>query len=119
MIEISKSLRFVNDLTANNIAWYDWTDQTLHWADPLGDGMNMDHYAGPIPAVVHVHGGELPPVLDGGPDSWFTSNGIQGHAYYTHPGVLAAGNEAVYRYPNTQEPSMIWFHDHLLGGYPP
>jgi len=110
-------IRFVNNLAANNIAWRDWTDQTLHWADPLGSGMDMNHYQGPIPAVVHVHGGELPPVLDGGPDAWFTSDGAyQGHAYYTHPGVAAAGNEAVYRYPNTQEASMIWFHDHLLGG---
>jgi FtsP/CotA-like multicopper oxidase with cupredoxin domain len=59
----------------------------------------------------------LPPVLDGGPDSWFTSDGAyHGHAYYTHPNVPASGNEAVYRYPNTQEAAMIWFHDHLLGG---
>ena len=41
---------------------------------------------------------------------------FQGHAYYTHPGVAAANNEAVYRYPNSQEASLVWFHDHLLGG---
>lgn len=110
-------IRFINELTADHIAWREWTDQTLHWADPLGGGMSMEHYQGPIPACVHVHGGELPPVLDGGPDSWWTSDGLyKGHAYYTHPGVPAAANEAVYRYPNTQEASMIWFHDHLLGG---
>jgi FtsP/CotA-like multicopper oxidase with cupredoxin domain len=123
-------IRFVNNLTTNNIAWRDWTDQTLHWADPLNNeenmcahmgGMPMDycaeHYAGPVPTVPHLHGGEVPPVLDGGPDAWFTSDGAyQGHGYYTHPGVAAAGNECVYRYPNTMEPAMIWFHDHLLGG---
>ena len=65
------------------LAWYYATDQTLHWADPLGGGMNecahysmdnpgmppigecAEHYDGPIPAVVHLHGGDVPPVLDG------------------------------------------------------
>lgn len=136
--DMPTQVRFVNNLgyasTTNVLAWKNATDQTLHWADPLGGEMNMcAHYArenpgmppmgecaqnydGPIPAVVHLHGGEVPPVLDGGPDAWFTSDGAyQGHAYYTHPGVPAAGNEAVYRYPNSQEAAPIWFHDHVLG----
>jgi hypothetical protein len=59
----------------------------------------------------------VPPTLDGGPDAWFTSDGAyQGHGYYTHPLVPAAGNECVYRYPNDQEAAPTWFHDHLLGG---
>ena len=92
-------IRFVNDLTANNIAWREWTDQTLHWADPLNGGANMcahmggmpmdycaQHYDGPTPAVPHLHGGEVPPAIDGGPDAWFTSDGAyQGHAYFSHP----------------------------------
>jgi FtsP/CotA-like multicopper oxidase with cupredoxin domain len=113
--------------------WKNAIDQTLHWADPLNYEANAgamqaimmpgqppappwdEHYAGPIPAVVHLHGGEVPPELDGGPDAWFTSDGdYQGHGYYTKAG--AAGNEAIYTYPNTQEAAMIWFHDHLLGG---
>ena len=123
-------IRYVNNLTTDNIFWRDWTDQTLHWADPLNSEANTcarmggtptgecaEHYAGPIPAVPHLHGGEVPPVIDGGPDAWFTSDGAyHGHAYYTRPGVAAAGNEAVYRYPNTMEAAPIWFHDHLLGG---
>lgn len=113
-------IRYTNDLgdtaSTNVVAWVDATDQTLHWADPLGSGMSNVHYDGPIPACVHVHGGEIPPVIDGGPDSWFTSDGLyHGHGYYTHPGVVTAGHEAVLRYPNTQEPAMIWFHDHVLG----
>jgi len=130
--------RFVNDLgyasSTNVLAWYYASDQTLHWADPLNSEMNLcahyarenpgmppigecaEHYDGPIPAAVHLHGGDVPPVLDGGPDSWFTSDGsYHGHAYYTHPNVPAAGNEAVYRYPNGQEAAPIWFHDHALG----
>jgi hypothetical protein len=33
-------IRFVNNLTTNNIAWREWTDQTLHWADPLNPPPN-------------------------------------------------------------------------------
>jgi spore coat protein A len=127
-------VRYVNDLTPDHVFWREWTDQTLHWADPLHSGAQLnscasnivagqppqgycaDHYDGPAPAVPHLHGGELPPVIDGGPDSWFTaSDGHHGHAYYTMPGVSAAPNEAVYRYPNTQEAAPLWFHDHVLG----
>ena len=128
-------IRFVNNLgsaaTTNVLAYKYGTDQTLNWADPLNPGAtaNMwNHMAMPpapgsvgaanyndvIPACVHLHGGEVPPVLDGGPDAWFTSDGLhQGHGYYTKAG--APGNEAIYRYPNSQEGSPIWFHDHTLG----
>jgi FtsP/CotA-like multicopper oxidase with cupredoxin domain len=135
---VPTQFRFVNDLgyasDTNVLAWYYASDQTLHWADPLGGEMNecahhahqypgmppmgecAEHYDGPIPAVVHLHGGDVPPVLDGGPDAWFTSDGlIQGRGYYTRPGVPVAGNEAVYRYPNHQEAAPVWFHDHALG----
>jgi FtsP/CotA-like multicopper oxidase with cupredoxin domain len=131
-------MRFVNKLgdttSSNLLAWIRSTDQTLAWADPINDEANAcatealqnpgkqptgacaQNYAGPIPACVHLHGGEVPAWLDGGPDAWYTSDGLhQGHAYYTHPGVLANPNEAVYRYPNTQEAAPIWFHDHTLG----
>ena len=57
---------------------------------------------------------EVPAELDGGPDSWFTSNGLRwGHAYHSFEGAPANG--ARYRYPNTQQAAPIWFHDHALG----
>ena len=34
-----------------------------------------DTFPGPIPAVPHLHGGGVPPQLDGGPDAWVTSDG--------------------------------------------
>ncbi len=120
------------------------TDQTLHWADPLNTEANLcnaDAMMGmvpasidncsrnygedasspgvfstsaPIPAVPHLHGGEVPPQLDGGPDAWFTSDGsYKGHGFYSFAG--APNNAAIYKYPNTQEASPIWFHDHTLG----
>jgi spore coat protein A len=127
---IPTQIKFVNLLgeTANSnvLAYTQSTDQTLHWANPrnllMGDPARLSHYFGPIPAVAHLHGGEVPPVIDGGPDAWFLSSTTtptgysqHGAAYYTRPGVAANANEAVYRYPNTQEGANIWFHDHTLG----
>ncbi len=129
-------IKWVNKLgntDASNVLAYKFgTDQTLHWADPLNGEANDaahavipgqlpaspwdQHYAGPVPAVPHLHGGMVPPVIDGGPDQWFTSDGAyHGHAYYTHPLIPAGPNEAVYRYPNSQQAGLLWFHDHVLG----
>jgi len=136
---IPTEITYVNNLgsaaTTNVLAYKNSVDQTLHWADPLGrednhcaeEAMMMPgmppmgecalNYNDSIPAVVHLHGGDVPPQIDGGPDAWFTSDGMyQGHAYYTKPGTESlGGNTAVYRYPNNQEMSTIWFHDHTLG----
>ena len=72
-----------------------------------------------IPAVPHLHGGEVPPAIDGGPDAWFTSDGLlQGHDYYTNPNVQLTEpthGQVAYSYPNTQGAAPIWFHDHTLG----
>jgi FtsP/CotA-like multicopper oxidase with cupredoxin domain len=127
-------IKFVNNLGDANatevLAYRYGTDQTLHWADPLHDEMNMwnhmamppaygsegaENYLGPIPACVHLHGGEVPPQLDGGPDAWFTSDGnYVGHGFYSR-GDNSPKNYNIYRYPNSQEGSPIWFHDHTLG----
>ena len=132
-------INYVNDLgdTASSLvsAYTFSTDLTLHWADPLGTLTGQsesnacnhmggvpdfgsacaENYVGPIPAVPHLHGAEDPPVVDGGPDAWFTSDGLEhGHAYYTK-NPTDPPNTAVYRYPNSQEAAPIWFHDHTLG----
>jgi spore coat protein A len=135
-----------NTRDTNVLAWQYSTDQTMHWADPLNLELNdythvpvggwpFGHpgtlnygedpatpgsfLAEPIPAVVHLHGGEVPPTLDGGPDAWVTSDGAySGHGYYTFgqaQGDPAPGNYFQYNYPNTQEAANIWFHDHVLG----
>lgn len=97
-------------------------DQTIDWADPLKlrcvfqATMSMDcmkQYAGPVPTVVHLHGGEVPPAFDGGPDAWFTVTGERGSNYGSLFPVRP--NEAVYRYPNGQEATSLWFHDHAYG----
>ncbi len=85
-------------------------DQTLHWA--MGDmgGDKMLPYEGPVPIVVHLHGGEVPSESDGGPDAWFTP----GYSM-VGPAWGMDGTDQFYYYPNTQEGATLWYHDHALG----
>lgn len=115
-------------------AYRDGVDQTLHWADPKGDGDNYwnhqvippapglegaRNYRGSIPAVPHLHGAAVPAEIDGGPQAWFTSDGKKVGAAFYSKGIDVSNpkpaNWAEYRYPNDQEPSVAWFHDHTLG----
>jgi len=98
-------------------------DPTLHWANP--NDMMMPMYpvdappAGypeaqsPVPIVTHLHGGEVASYFDGGPDEWFTPDGIHGDGYSTF--IPTDPNAAVYFYNNTQQPATLWYHDHALG----
>ena len=94
-------------------------DQTLDWADPLGTGcvgqlptgVCASIYDGPQPAVPHIHGGEVSPLYDGGPDAWWTPTGLRGSG-----SPAAAGSDrATFIYPTQQQAGTIWFHDHALG----
>jgi spore coat protein A len=49
-------------------------------------------------AVVHLHGGHVPPQSDGYPEA-----------------TLLPGDAAAYLYPNVQNSSTLWYHDHALG----
>lgn len=51
-----------------------------------------------VRAVVHLHGGKTTPASDGYPEDWYPT-----------------GKSAVYHYPNDQEPSLLWYHDHAIG----
>lgn len=100
-------------------------DQTIHWANPPGtdcvegpdrtdcETRHLTPFMGAVPAVVHLHGGEVPSIFDGGPEAWFAPDGTKGTTYSTRkptgPGM------AIYRYPNEQQPGTLWFHDHALG----
>jgi spore coat protein A len=127
---IPTQIKFTNQLgdSSNAIDAYRYsTDQSLHWANPEGNmyahmagiatynTARAENYLGSIPAVPHLHGGYVPPVLDGGPDAWFLSDGSKvGAGYYSMDGT-APKNYCIYRYPNDQEGTLIWFHDHTLG----
>ncbi len=95
-------------------------DQTLHWADPLEFGCMgagpierpecFEPYMGPIPLIAHLHGGETPSAFDGSPDAWYTKG-------YDDLGVLKGPAYVTKRftYPNAQEATTLWYHDHSLG----
>jgi FtsP/CotA-like multicopper oxidase with cupredoxin domain len=96
-------------------------DQTIHWANPLNlemtDPARLEtNYRGVQPVVTHCHGCEVPSAVDGGPDQWYTNNGIRGPGYHTDvAGDVALGDRATFTYPNGQEPATLWYHDHTLG----
>ena len=115
-------------------------DPTLHWADPTNPtpntmrmwdtfpttiggsfsnsmtGATLATAQSPVPLVTHVHGLEVESYYDGGPDEWFTFDGKHGLGYSTNSTLATTpGNEAVYYYPNSQQPATLWYHDHALG----
>ena len=110
-------------------------DPTLHWANPPGPRdmrstftTTPGPYKGPVPIVTHVHGMEnVEDWSDGYPEAWYlpaASNLSPDHAregtwYDFFRGKSGgrgwASGQATYRYPNSQRPSALWFHDHTLG----
>ena len=98
-------------------------DPTIHWANPNNSPMSSSPFPSyppgypnaqsPVPLVTHLHGGENQSYSDGGPNQWFTSDGKHGSAYSTYE--KTDSNAAVYYYPNTQQPTTLWYHDHALG----
>jgi spore coat protein A, manganese oxidase len=114
----------------NNIDMNAAIEQTLQGlAPPFPPGYNGSPYTmpgtttvtnpqgwnaqSPVPIVTHLHGGQVPSAYDGGPEQWFTPNGIHGKDYQT--ASATDPNAAIYFYPNTQEPTALWYHDHALG----
>lgn len=113
---VPTTITYVNELISPALQQYLTVDQTLDWADPLQQSGTVavpPPYSGPVPLVTHLHGAEVPSEFDGGPEAWFTATGLHGSAYRTFS--AAAGNAAVYQYLNEQEPTTLWFHDHVLG----
>jgi spore coat protein A, manganese oxidase len=75
-------------------------------------------------ASLHLHGGFVPWISDGGPRTWFDPGGGYGasalnpqtgaNLFKVVNPALAAG-QAEYFYPNNQGARMLWYHDHALG----
>jgi spore coat protein A len=68
-------------------------------------------------AAVHLHGGLVPWISDGGPHDWFAPDGSHGLSFLNNavlnPG--AAKNQAEYYYPMNQSARFLWYHDHAWG----
>jgi spore coat protein A len=113
-----------------------------HWANPpqLCDHGSMrtdckgtgGNYYGPVPTVVHLHGGEVNSESDGIPEAWnlpkASTAGFSTAVYFPHGSdycqVDSSGNRAcaynddgsaLFQYPNTQWPTTLVYHDHSLG----
>ncbi len=73
-------------------------------------------------ATVHLHGGFVPWISDGGPMTYFTpaaSGGTYGPAianasvnYYKLLNPALQPGQGEYYYPNAQSARMMWYHDH-------
>src|SRR5512143_1714953 len=71
----------------------------------------------PNRTAVHLHGGFVPWISDGGPFDWFNSAGLHGTSFLNNQ-VLnpkAAPNSAEYYYPLNQSARFLWYHDHAVG----
>ena len=66
--------------------------------------------------AVHLHGGLVPWISDGGPFSWWDPAGNHGPSFLNNMlNPAAALNEAEYYYPLNQSARFVWYHDHALG----
>src|SRR5438552_18578695 len=67
--------------------------------------------------AVHLHGGLVPWISDGGPHSWFAPNGTHGDSFLNNQVLnpFAAINSAEYYYPMNQSARFLWYHDHAWG----
>ena len=123
---VSVQVKWVNNLLDTQgtpLTYMLPVDPTLHWANPN----NMEMPSGtapafppgypdaqaPVPIVTHVHGAEVGSASDGHPEAWWTADGKHGTAYNT--AVATEANSAVFIYPNGQQPTTLWYHDHALG----
>jgi len=74
--------------------------RTNHYLAQSADDLICTHGAeDEAKTVVHLHGGHVPAEIDGYPEDTF----LPGDAGQT------------FVYPNNQQASLIWFHDHALG----
>ncbi len=74
--------------------------------------------------TLHLHGGFVPWISDGGPFTWFDDAGNYGPSIFVHsrnknfykilnPDLLRG--QAEYYYPNDQSARLMWYHDHAIG----
>jgi len=66
--------------------------------------------------AVHLHGGVVTWINDGGPLSWFSNpNNPGGFSHGSSFLNKSAPGSAIYDYPNVTSARYIWYHDHAYG----
>jgi spore coat protein A len=68
-------------------------------------------------AAVHLHGGFVPWISDGGPHAWFAPDGTGGVSFVQNTVLNPAAlpGQAEYYYPMDQSARFMWYHDHAWG----
>ena len=80
------SIRFTSNLPQTHLLE---VDTSIHGAQPPNPEVRT---------VIHLHGGVVRPEHDGWPMDWFVP-----------------GQAQTYEYPNGQDASTLWYHDHAMG----
>lgn len=78
----------------------EWANElpTRHFL-PLDHTLHGAHADQPeVRTVVHLHGAKAPPKSDGYPEDWYPP-----------------GQSVVSHYPNRQDATLLWYHDHAMG----
>ncbi len=68
--------------------------------------------------AVHLHGGLVPWISDGGPFDWFDPYGRHGLSFLNNKVLnpyFALPGSAQYYYPMNQSARFLWYHDHAHG----
>lgn len=102
-------IRFTNTLPAQHIIPI---DTTLPGANQAQNRI-----------AIHLHGGFIPWISDGGPFDWWTPAGASGLSFLNGPGGILDNingspmlpGQADYFYPNDQSMRLMWYHDHAHG----
>jgi spore coat protein A len=87
-------VRYLNGLPTTHLFP---VDTSVHGADA---------FRPQVRTVVHLHDGDVPADADGHPEAWFTPDQTTNGPRYT---------TNLFRYPNRQRPSTLWYHDHTIG----
>ncbi len=80
------SVEWVNSLPAKHFLPIDYTV------------MGAERDKPEVRAIVHLHGAKCGPDSDGYPDNWYVP-----------------GKSATCHYPNAQDATLLWYHDHTMG----
>ena len=113
------TVRWINDLVRNPssdrtpLAPLLPVDTSIHWTDPTGAGHTPgEPYTGPMPIATHLHGAHVDDRSDGHPHAWYTPDGPDADSM---PDLTGPMYNEVYTYPNDQDGTTLWYHDHGLG----
>jgi spore coat protein A len=71
----------------------------------------------PDRVAIHLHGGHVHWMNDGGPHHWWAPDGTTGPSFMNNAifNPTAAPGQAEYFYPNDQSGRLMWYHDHAWG----